>query len=99
MGKSRGSDSHIPPAGILDGGKGHQLATRAVQRRSGQAHSRVSELIARNERSLMRIAQHWSLCRDDALDAYQRALEIYLRRIDSLDPATEIAWLKVVAIR
>jgi RNA polymerase sigma factor (sigma-70 family) len=44
----------------------------------------------------MRVAQHWSLCRDDALDAYQRALEIYLRRLDSLDPATEIAWLKVV---
>jgi RNA polymerase sigma factor (sigma-70 family) len=44
----------------------------------------------------MRVAQHWSLCRDDALDAYQRALEIYLRRIDTLDPATEIAWMKVV---
>jgi DNA-directed RNA polymerase specialized sigma24 family protein len=44
----------------------------------------------------MRIAQHWSLCRDDALDAYQRALEIYLRRIETLDPATEIAWMKVV---
>jgi RNA polymerase sigma factor (sigma-70 family) len=44
----------------------------------------------------MRIAQHWSLCRDDALDAYQRALEIYVRRVDSLDPATELAWMKVV---
>ena len=44
----------------------------------------------------MRVAQHWSLCRDDALDAYQRALEIYVRRLDSLDPATEIAWMKVV---
>jgi RNA polymerase sigma factor (sigma-70 family) len=53
-------------------------------------------LIAKHERSLMRVARHWSLCRDDALDAYQRALEIYVRRLDSLDPATEIAWLKVV---
>jgi RNA polymerase sigma factor (sigma-70 family) len=44
----------------------------------------------------MRVALHWSLCRDDALDAYQRALEIYLRRVDSLDPATETAWMKVV---
>jgi DNA-directed RNA polymerase specialized sigma24 family protein len=44
----------------------------------------------------MRIAQHWSLCRDDALDAYQRALEIYVRRVETLDPATEIAWMKVV---
>jgi RNA polymerase sigma factor (sigma-70 family) len=44
----------------------------------------------------MRVALHWSLCRDDALDAYQRALEIYVRRLDSLDRATEVAWLKVV---
>jgi RNA polymerase sigma factor (sigma-70 family) len=44
----------------------------------------------------MRVARHWSLCLDDALDAYQRALEIYVRRLDSLDPTTEIAWLRVV---
>jgi RNA polymerase sigma factor (sigma-70 family) len=58
--------------------------------------ARVSRLLARHERALMRVALHWSVCRDDALDAYQRALEIYLRRVDSLDPATEISWLKVV---
>lgn len=79
--------------------EGRRLATRAVQLRAGQAHARVSQLIARHERSLMRVAQHWSLCRDDALDAYQRALEIYLRRLDTLDPATEIAWMKVVKYR
>jgi RNA polymerase sigma factor (sigma-70 family) len=60
------------------------------------ADARVSHIVARHERALMRVALHWSLCRDDALDAYQRALEIYVRRIDSLDPATEFAWLKVV---
>ena len=57
---------------------------------------RVSQVVRQHERSLMRVALHWSLCRDDALDAYQRALEIYVRRLDSLDPATEISWLKVV---
>jgi RNA polymerase sigma factor (sigma-70 family) len=77
------------------------LATRAAQgsaRRSepGAADARVSQLVARHERSLMRVARHWSLCREDALDAYQRALEIYVRRLDSLDPATEISWLRVV---
>jgi RNA polymerase sigma factor (sigma-70 family) len=76
------------------------LAGRAAKRQGAgpdrAADARVTELVARHERSLMRVAQHWSLCRDDALDAYQRALEIYLRRLDSLDPATEIAWLKVV---
>jgi RNA polymerase sigma factor (sigma-70 family) len=76
------------------------LATRAVPRQGGRpdprADARVSELIARHERSLMRVALHWSICRDDAQDAYQRALEIYVRRIDSLDPATELSWMRVV---
>ena len=76
------------------------MAARAGEGQAAQsqpgAHARVSQLVARHERSLIRIAQHWSLCRDDAFDAYQRALEIYLRRLDSLDPATELAWLKVV---
>ena len=76
---------------------------RAARRRAGRsepgADARVSQLVARHERSLMRVALHWSLCRDDALDAYQRALEIYVRRLESLDPATEVAWLKVVKYR
>ena len=79
------------------------LAARAAQQRAGRhrpaADARVSQVVARHERALMRVALHWSLCRDDALDAYQRALEIYVRRIDSLDPATEINWLKVVVCR
>ena len=58
--------------------------------------ARVANVVARHERSLMRVARHWSLCRDDALDAYQRALEIYVRRIDAVDPVTEISWLRVV---
>ena len=47
-------------------------------------------------RPLLRVANQFSLCHDDALDAYQRALEIYLRRLDTVDPATEGAWLRVV---
>ena len=58
--------------------------------------ARVANVVARHERSLMRVARHWSLCRDDALDAYQSALEIYVRRIDAVDPVTEISWLRVV---
>ena len=58
--------------------------------------TRVSELLAQHERTLMRVARHWSNGHHDALDAYQRALEIYIRRVGTLDPATELAWLKVV---
>ena len=52
--------------------------------------------MAAHGRALLRVANRWSLCHDDAMDAYQRALEIFLRRIDSVDAATEVAWLKVV---
>jgi RNA polymerase sigma factor (sigma-70 family) len=44
----------------------------------------------------MRVARQASLCHDDALDAYQRALEIFVRRVETVDPETEVAWLKVV---
>ena len=53
-------------------------------------------MVARHGAALLRVANQFSLCHDDALDAYQRAFEIYLRRLDTVDPATEGAWLRVV---
>src|SRR3712207_1182392 len=58
--------------------------------------ARVTALIERHGASLMRTAQKVSLCADDAHDAYQRAMEIYLRRLDTVDPATEVNWMRVV---
>ena len=76
------------------------MATRTSQRQPGPAPSnsqkRITDLVACHEQLLLRVARRWSLCADDAQDTYQRALEIYIRRVDSLDPATETAWLKVV---
>ena len=40
--------------------------------------------------SLLRTARRYSLCADDAQDAYQRALEIFVRRADSLDPESVV---------
>ncbi len=60
------------------------------------AAARTSALVARHGDLLNRVARQYSLCADDAQDAVQRALEIYLRRAESLDPSTELAWLKVV---
>ncbi|HET9040405.1 MAG TPA: sigma-70 family RNA polymerase sigma factor [Gemmatimonadales bacterium] len=57
---------------------------------------RAASVMAEHGRALLRTANHWSLCHDDALDAYQRALEIFLRRADHVLPDTEVAWLKVV---
>ena len=52
--------------------------------------------MAQHGNALLRVARRVSLCADDAHDAFQRALEIYLRRLDSLDPRTEAAWMRVV---
>src|ERR671927_93761 len=61
-----------------------------------RADARVASMLARHGGALMRVARQWSLCHDDALDAFQRGLEIYVRRLDTVEPATEAAWLKVV---
>jgi len=58
--------------------------------------ARAAALIASHGTALLRVARRVSLCADDAHDAVQRALEIYLRRLDTLEPATEGAWMRVV---
>jgi RNA polymerase sigma factor (sigma-70 family) len=71
------------------------VAGRAAGR-DAATEARVLALLTRNEASLMRVARQWSICEDDAYDAFQRGLEIYVRRIATVDRATEAAWLKVV---
>jgi len=78
------------------------VATRMFDRRPAgveDPQTRAAAMVERHGARLLSIARQWSLCSDDAQDAFQRALEIYLRRAESLDPATELAWLKVVVIR
>src|SRR5215213_5329802 len=72
------------------------IQQRLAFRSDPDPQERVAAVMATHGRALLGVANRWSLCHDDALDAYQRALEIYLRRIDSVDPATEGAWLRVV---
>ncbi len=76
------------------------MATRMFDQRPaaalGDPQERIAGIVARHGDLLTRVARSYSLCADDAQDAVQRALEIYMRRVDSLDPATELAWMKVV---
>src|SRR3989337_874665 len=72
------------------------LAVGRIDTLADEAQARIAGVVARHERTLMRVARQASLCHDDALDAYQRALEIFVRRVETVDPATEVAWLKVV---
>src|SRR3954468_21358519 len=93
-GANRGAISLNPPRGRST------WRPRAVaalgERGVGTDAQRIEAMVARHGSMLLRVANQFSLCHDDALDAYQRALEIYLRRLGSIDRATEGAWLRVV---
>ena len=54
------------------------------------------ELIAREETELRHTARRFSLCEDDAEDAYQRALEILLLKAPTDHPRELIRWTKTV---
>ena len=85
-----------PSSGVTSRTEGSQVAVAKIDGVADGAGARVAAVAARHERTLLRVARQASLCHDDALDAYQRALEIFVRRVDTVDPATELSWLKVV---
>jgi RNA polymerase sigma factor (sigma-70 family) len=64
-----------------------------------QAEQLVLRTVATQAESLLRTAYRHSLCDDDAHDAYQRGLEIFVRRAPQLDPHSADRWLHVVIKR
>jgi RNA polymerase sigma factor (sigma-70 family) len=54
------------------------------------------ELVKREDAELRRTARRFSLCEDDAEDAYQRALEILLVKAPNERPHELIRWMKTV---
>jgi RNA polymerase sigma factor (sigma-70 family) len=66
----------------------------AVDRARGE--ELVLGLVGSHADSLLRVARRYSLCTDDAHDAYQRALEILLRNAGRLDPERAVGWLHTV---
>jgi RNA polymerase sigma factor (sigma-70 family) len=65
-----------------------------VDRERGEAL--VLELVGSQADSLLRVARRYSLCADDAHDAYQRGLEILMRHAPRLDPERATGWLHTV---
>jgi RNA polymerase sigma factor (sigma-70 family) len=57
------------------------------------------ELIAEHGRSFRRTARRYSLCADDAEDAYGRAVEILLTKGPPCDPRRLAAWMHTVTKR
>jgi RNA polymerase sigma factor (sigma-70 family) len=54
------------------------------------------ELVAREDAGLRQTARRYSICEDDAEDAYQRALEILLVKAPSDRPRELVRWMKTV---
>lgn len=67
--------------------------------RGSAAEELVLRTVAAHADSLLRTARRFSLCPDDAQDAYQRALEIFMRHADRLDASRAAGWLHVVVKR
>src|SRR4051794_41188434 len=62
----------------------------------GRDDDLVVETITRHAAALLRTARRHSACADDAHDAYQRALEIFLTRAGRLRRETVVNWLHQV---
>jgi RNA polymerase sigma factor (sigma-70 family) len=80
---------------------GHQAAEVDPPERGGRddrerGEALVLELLGSHADSLLRVARRYSICADDAHDAYQRALEILMRHAARLDPERAAGWLHTV---
>jgi len=61
-----------------------------------QRSAEVSAIVCDHQASLLRTARRHSLCADDAQDACQRGVEIFLRRAGRLRMDTAVNWLHTV---
>lgn len=67
--------------------------------RTKAAEELILRTIAAHADSLLRTARRHSICIDDAQDAYQRAIEIFMAHAQRLEPARAPGWLHVVVKR
>jgi RNA polymerase sigma factor (sigma-70 family) len=89
----RPPDEHVSTAEVV-------VPSEVAPRRSPeQAERLVLDLIAEHADSLLRVARRYSLCADDAQDAYQRTLEMLMRHAARLDADRAGGWLHTVVKR
>jgi RNA polymerase sigma factor (sigma-70 family) len=96
-------DAPIALTAVADPGDGADPAdepgAQAPRRSADAAQQLVLELVAAHADSLLRTARRYSLCADDAQDAYQRGLEILMRHAHRLDADRAGGWLHTVVKR
>jgi RNA polymerase sigma factor (sigma-70 family) len=67
--------------------------------RDGERHEAAIALVASRGSQLRAIARRYSICADDADDAYQRSLEILLRKAPTTDEEALTRWMSTVIKR
>jgi RNA polymerase sigma factor (sigma-70 family) len=73
-----------------------QEQRRGPSRADEQRREAAIALIERYDRRLRRTARRFSVCADDAEDAYQRAMEILLTKAPVLEPERLVRWMHTV---
>ncbi len=66
------------------------------RRRKEDPEDATLRLVQQHAAELLRFARRFSHCADDAHDAYQRSIEILVRRMRSDPPAHPLSWLRTV---
>ncbi|HEV7771963.1 MAG TPA: sigma-70 family RNA polymerase sigma factor [Conexibacter sp.] len=69
---------------------------RSRKRRENSAEDATLQLVQEHAAELLRFARRFSHCPDDAHDAYQRAVEILVRRMRVDPPAQPLSWMRTV---
>ncbi len=69
---------------------------RSRERREGNGEDATLQLVLDHAAELLRFARRFSHCADDAHDAYQRAVEILVRRMRVDPPAQPLSWMRTV---
>jgi RNA polymerase sigma factor (sigma-70 family) len=69
---------------------------RNSREREGSAEAAALALVQQHAGELLRFAGRFSHCADDAHDAYQRAIEILVRRLRSEPPTQPLPWIRTV---
>src|SRR5215212_10730591 len=64
--------------------------------REGGAEEATLQLVLDHAGELLRFARRFSHCADDAHDAYQRAVEILVRRMRVDPPEQPLPWMRTV---
>lgn len=73
-----------------------QAAAGPALRSAAEAQELVLEVLRAHAESLLTVARRHSLCLDDAHDAYQRTVEIFLRHAARLDARDAYKWVHTV---